>query len=225
MRIVIDLQGAQSESRFRGIGRYSLALALGLARNADAGRHELWLVLNGALGDSVADLRAAFDGLIPQQRIRVFDVAGPVAEHDTGNGGRARAAELVREAAIAALRPDAVLVTSLFEGYVDDAVTSVGSYAGAERTAVILYDLIPHLNPARYLGSPAQRAHYERKVDSLRRAGLVLAISDYSRREGIDALGFDAARAGSRRRRRSRSTPRAPRCSTVRAAPASRRTS
>ncbi|MFS2137708.1 glycosyltransferase [Duganella sp. Dugasp56] len=194
MRIVIDLQGAQSESRFRGIGRYSLALALGLARNADPGRHELWLVLNGALGDSIADLRAAFDGLIPQQRIRVFDVAGPVAEHDTGNGGRARAAELVREAAIAALRPDAVLVTSLFEGYVDDAVTSVGSYAGAERTAVILYDLIPHLNPARYLGSPAQRAHYERKIASLRRAGLVLAISDYSRREGIDALGFDAAR-------------------------------
>ena len=45
MRIVIDLQGTQSESRFRGIGRYSLALALGVARNA--GEHEIWLVMNG----------------------------------------------------------------------------------------------------------------------------------------------------------------------------------
>ena len=33
MRIVIDLQGAQTTgSRFRGIGRYSLALAQGMAR-------------------------------------------------------------------------------------------------------------------------------------------------------------------------------------------------
>lgn len=38
MRIVIDLQGAQSESRFRGIGRYSLSLAQAMARNA--GEHE-----------------------------------------------------------------------------------------------------------------------------------------------------------------------------------------
>ena len=30
MRIVIDMQGAQTESRFRGIGRYSLALALAM---------------------------------------------------------------------------------------------------------------------------------------------------------------------------------------------------
>ncbi len=28
MRIVIDLQGAQTESRFRGIGRYSIAIAV-----------------------------------------------------------------------------------------------------------------------------------------------------------------------------------------------------
>ena len=27
MRIVIDMQGAQTESRFRGIGRYSTSLA------------------------------------------------------------------------------------------------------------------------------------------------------------------------------------------------------
>ncbi|QPJ07536.1 hypothetical protein I3U23_08725 [Klebsiella variicola] len=32
MRIVIDLQGAQTESRFRGIGRYSIAIARAIIR-------------------------------------------------------------------------------------------------------------------------------------------------------------------------------------------------
>jgi len=186
MRIVIDLQGAQSESRFRGIGRYSLALALGVARNA--GPHEVWLLLNGALADAVADLRTAFAGLVPPERICVFEVPVPLAELHTDNSARTRAAELLREHAIAQLRPDAVLVTSLFEGFVDDAVVSVGAFAGAERTAVVLYDLIPFLNPDAYLGTPAQRAYYERKIASLRRAGLLLSISDYSRQEAIDAL-------------------------------------
>lgn len=186
MRIVIDLQGAQSESRFRGIGRYTLALALAMARNA--GQHEIWLLLNGALTASIPDLRAAFAGLVPAERIRVFDVVPHVAELDPAHHGRARAAELLREYTIARLQPDMVLVTSLFEGFVDDSVTSVGAFAGAEHTAVILYDLIPALNPATYLATPVQRDYYERKLASLKRAGLVLSISDYSRQEAIDLL-------------------------------------
>jgi glycosyltransferase involved in cell wall biosynthesis len=186
MRIVIDLQGAQSESRFRGIGRYSLALALGIARNA--GQHEVWLALNGALAAAIPDLRAAFTGLVPAERIRVFDVVPHVAELDAGNHGRARAAELLREYVIAQLQPDMVLVTSLFEGYVDDSVTSIGAFTSGADTAVILYDLIPALNPAAYLATTTQRQHYEGKLASLKRAGLVLSISDYSRQEAIDLL-------------------------------------
>lgn len=192
MRIVIDLQGTQSESRFRGIGRYSLALALGVARNA--GEHEIWLVMNGALPAAIEDLRAQFAGLVPADRIRVFDVPQPCAEKVEGNWPHTRAGELLREHFIEQLRPDAVLVTSLFEGFVDDSVVSVGRLAGAEHTAVVLYDLIPFLNPAAYLGHPVQRAYYERKIESLRKAGLLLAISDYSRQEAIDALGLQPER-------------------------------
>ncbi|WP_312515955.1 glycosyltransferase [Massilia sp.] len=192
MRIVIDLQGAQSESRFRGIGRYSLALALGVARNA--GSHDIWLLLNGALGGAIDDIRQAFAGLVPPERIRVFDGAGHSAEAYAGNSPRARAGELLREYALAQLRPDAVLVTSLFEGFVDDSLVSIGRLADGAGTAAVLYDLIPFLNPEQYLRDPEQRSYYERKVDSLRRAGLLLAISDYSRQEAIDALGLDPAR-------------------------------
>jgi glycosyltransferase involved in cell wall biosynthesis len=188
MRIVIDLQGAQSESRWRGIGRYSLALALGVARNA--GSHEVWLVLNAALGAAIEDLRQAFAGLVPAERIRVFDTVVPTAEMHAANCPRARASELMREYAIAQLNPDAVLVTSLFEGYVDDSIVSVGRFADGAATAVVLYDLIPFLRPDFYLRQPEQRRYYDGKIDSLRRAGLLLAISDYSRQEAIDALGL-----------------------------------
>ncbi|HEX8604428.1 MAG TPA: glycosyltransferase [Pseudoduganella sp.] len=188
MRIVIDLQGAQSESRFRGIGRYSLGLGLGLARNA--GEHEVWLVLNAALGGAIEDLRQAFAGLVPPERICVFDIAGPTAELHSANGSRARASELLREYAIARLQPDAVVVTSLFEGYVDDSIVSVGAFTDGADTAVVLHDLIPFLNPDAYLRQPEQRSYYERKIASLRKAGLLLANSEHSRQEAIDALGL-----------------------------------
>jgi glycosyltransferase involved in cell wall biosynthesis len=188
MRIVIDLQGAQSESRYRGIGRYSLGLALGMARNA--GGHEIWLALNAALGNAIDDIRLAFAGLVPPERIRVFDIAGPTAEASVHNSPRARAGELLREHAIEQLRPDAVLITSLFEGYVDDAVASVGRLADGAATAVVLHDLIPYLNPQQYLPQPEQRSYYERKIASLCRAGLLLANSEHSRQEAIDALGL-----------------------------------
>ncbi len=191
MRIVIDLQGAQSASRFRGIGRYSLALALGVARNADD--HEVWIALNSILPESVAAIRGAFAGLVPQERIRVFDLLTPAAEHEPANQWRARANERLREYFIGQLEPDAVLVTSLFEGYVDDTACSVGTFTGGADTAVVLYDLIPFLNPAAYLPAPLQQDYYARKIASLRNAGLLLSISDYSREEAIGALGLDPA--------------------------------
>ena len=45
MRIVIDMQGAQTESRFRGIGRYALSFTKAVLRNR--GEHEVILALNG----------------------------------------------------------------------------------------------------------------------------------------------------------------------------------
>src|SRR5690349_9599689 len=104
MRIVLDLQGAQSDSRFRGIGRYSLALAQAIAR--EAGRHEVWLALSSRFPETVDALRNDFAGLIPDERIRVFELPGPVAELEPANAWRAQAAELIRESFLAGLRPD-----------------------------------------------------------------------------------------------------------------------
>lgn len=192
MRIVIDLQGAQTESRFRGIGRYSMALALAIARNAP--QHEVWLVLNAGLASSIGPIRRAFEGIVARERILSFDIPAPVAASDPSHAWRARAAEKIRECFIEQLRPDIVLVSSLFEGFVDDGVVSVGEFASGGRTAVVSYDLIPLLNPSAYLPTRIQQEYYERKIRSLRQAGLLLAISDYSRREAVEALELDPER-------------------------------
>lgn len=191
MRIVIDMQGAQTGSRFRGIGRYTTAMVRGLLRHA--GEHEIWLVLNGALHESIPAIRADFAGLLPSARIQVFECPAPVSDADPRFASRGAAAELIREHFIAQLRPDAILVTSLFESFFEHAVASVGRWTDPARTAVILYDLIPFLNPAAYLALPLARTLYMAKIESLRRAGLLLAISDYARQEAIDALGLDPA--------------------------------
>ena len=189
MRIVIDMQGAQSTgSRNRGIGRYSLSLALAMVRNR--GEHEVLIALNGLFPDTIEPIRAAFDGLLPQENIRVWSAVSPVASIGTANDWRRQSAELVREAFLASLRPDVVHVSSLFEGFGDDAVTSVGALSRAIPTAVTLYDLIPYIHRKPYLENPAVEAWYLGKIEHLRRADLWLAISESSRREGIDHLGL-----------------------------------
>ncbi|TXF10931.1 glycosyltransferase [Pelomicrobium methylotrophicum] len=192
MRIVIDLQGAQSLSRHRGIGRYSLQFAQALVRNGSG--HEILIALNAAFADTIEPIRAAFEGLLPQERIVVWEAPGPVAGIDPANTRRRRDAERIREAFLASLRPDWVLVTSLFEGFGDDSIVSHGRHT-ALPTAVVFYDLIPWIYPERYLKNnhPAYEPWYLEKLDHLRRANLLLSISESSGREAIDHLGFDPA--------------------------------
>jgi glycosyltransferase involved in cell wall biosynthesis len=194
MRIVIDLQAAQTTgSHNRGIGRYSLSLALAMVRNR--GEHEIFLALNGLFPNTIEPIRAAFAGLLPQENIRVWSAVTPVSSNNKANDWRRQSAELVREAFLASFRPDVVHVSSLFEGYYDDAVTSIGALSRNIPTAVTLYDLIPYIYRKPYLENPAVEAWYLGKIEHLRRADQWLAISDSSRREGIKHLGLPEERS------------------------------
>lgn len=191
MRIIIDLQGAQSSgSRNRGIGRYSLSLAQAIARNI--GNHELLIALNGGFSDTLEPIREAFDGLVKQSAIYVWYPPKNIFYADSRNSNRRRSAELIREAFLAALRPDIVIVTSLFEGLDDDVATSVGVLSQTLPTAIILYDLIPLIRRDPYLANPIIESWFENKLGHMRRANLLFAISESSRQEGIEYLGFPA---------------------------------
>jgi len=189
MRIVIDLQGAQSTgSRNRGIGRYALSFTQAVIRNRS--EHEIFIVLNGSFRDTIEPIRARFQNILPRENVRVWQTPGPVSSHSPDNEWRRKTAEIVRECFIASLRPDVVVVTSLFEGFIDDAVTSIGALSITIPTAVVLYDLIPLINRAAYLSDAGVESWYENKIGHLRRANLLLAISESSRQEGVRHLNF-----------------------------------
>ncbi|MDM0049022.1 glycosyltransferase family 1 protein [Variovorax sp. J22R115] len=189
MRLVIDIQGVQSPgSRTRGIGRYSLALARTMVARSQ--HHEVILALNGRFPDAVEEMKLAFDGLVERSNFRIWH---PPPYSDRSSAGSGRARERLYEAFLASLRPDVVHVSSLFEGNNNAAVTSVGTFV-EQPTAVTLYDLIPLIHKRPYLEDPVFRSWYMRKIDSLRRADMWLAISESSRREGILHLGLDRNR-------------------------------
>ncbi len=193
MRIVIDLQGAQGGSRSRGIGRYSLALAQAIARNC--GEHEVIIALNDLLPDSVEPLRVAFEGLVSHENIRVWHAAGPVFPVKPENYWRRHTAEFLREAFLASLQPDILLVSHMFEGFDDDAVHSIGLAPARIPTAVILYDLIPLIEEEIYLTPhPLYESFYREKLAYLEQADCYLAISESSRKEAIEHLGTSPER-------------------------------
>lgn len=186
------MQGAQTASRTRGIGRYSTAFAEALVRNR--GPHDVVLALNGLFPDTVMPIREAFADLLPRNRILVWEAPGPLAASE-GNAERRARAALIRQAFLASLDPDIVHVTSLFEGFVDDAVVSVGARGGTCATSVTLYDLIPLHDPDRFLKpNPAGEAHYRQSLAQLERADLLLAISDFTARDATQHLALPSER-------------------------------
>lgn len=193
MRIVIDMQGAQTESRFRGIGRYSMAFAQSIVRNR--GEHEVYLVLNGMLHESIEPIRTAFIGLLPQSHIRVWYAEGPVADSHPNNLARRQTAEHMRQACIDALEPDVIHVTSSVEGYIDDAVIGSATLHHDALVSATLYDLIPLVSPKQYLdGNPAYKSHYLAKVGAFQQYDLLLSISDFARQEALSLLPLDEAK-------------------------------
>lgn len=188
MRLIIDMQGAQTASRFRGIGRYTLSLVQEMARQR--GEHEILLALNAAYADTIEPIRAAFADLLPADAIKVYEVPSPTGGHDAANDARRKVAERMVDAFFASLKPDVIFIPSLFEEYGGEAVTSVHALHGEIPTAVTLHDLIPLIHHDVYLQESSMFRWYYRKIDHLRRADLLLAVSDASGREGVQYLNM-----------------------------------
>lgn len=186
MRIVIDLQGAQTESRFRGIGRYSIAIARAIIRNNS--QHEIFIALSSMLGESIAPIKAQFADLLSAEKIVVWHAVAPVRAIENGNEWRRESAELIREAFFESLQPDIVFVTSLFEGHVDDAATSVHRFSHSYKVAVLHHDLIPLVQAETYLLDELYKPYYMQKVEWLKNADLLLTNSAYTAQEAIDHL-------------------------------------
>jgi len=192
MRIAVDLQACQFNGRYRGIGRYSLNLVEHMLDVA--GNHEFIVCLSDtAASDGIYPLVDRLARRMPRDNIRVWSSIGDIASvtATAAAAARRRHACLLRDAYFASLRPDVIHTASLFEGFGDDTAVRISSNEGlAPRTAVTLYDLIPLVRPDEYLQHPAVDRWYRERVADLRNAGMLLAISEATRCEAVEHLGF-----------------------------------
>ncbi len=188
------MQGAQTESRYRGIGRYTISFVRAIYANK--GDHEIILVLNGLFPESIDSIKKEFDGLIAKENILIWNTVGPTKAVDPSNELLRDVAELMREAFLSSLQPDIIHITSLFEGFVDNAVISIGRFDNSVPISTILYDLIPLLNPEQYLQpDPFYEIFYKRRIEFLKLSSVLLAISESARCEGLVNLKYDAKKA------------------------------
>jgi glycosyltransferase involved in cell wall biosynthesis len=184
MKILIDMQGVQTDSRHRGIGRYCLATTqafIELSRDA----HETLLLFNAALDgiDEATDILTG-DGLRVVRR-----AVGPIRDTSSdnrANDARRVAAEHVFSHALQAHGADVVWLGSVVEGFADDALVS--HTMPAAFTVATLYDLIP-LHDPEYLGHARARDWYTRRIDVLKQCDLLFAISEWVRADAIARLG------------------------------------
>lgn len=193
MRVVIDLQACQSSSRFRGIGRYSMSLAHAMVADLIGRQHEVVIGLSGAFQKEAAQVIASFEERFSGLRYFEFSIVSPCAAMDRRNAWRQMASRLLREHAIGCLEPDVVHVATLMaDGWEDDTVASVGMLGVHVPTALTQYDLIPLVMSDVYMpGESDFRNYYMEKLGNVRRADLLLAISEYSRSEAVAWLERD----------------------------------
>src|SRR3546814_8298760 len=91
------------------------------------------------------------------------------------------------------LEPDLLLISSLFEGAEDDAVSSIP--VGRDYlVATICYDLIPLIYREHYLLHPGMEAYYRRQIEQLRRSDFLLAISQSAADVAVQLIRYPLER-------------------------------
>jgi hypothetical protein len=151
--------------------------------------HEILIALNRAFPDAISIVREHFAGLLSQENLVLWGGVKNIEEIEPKNMVRRLAAERIKEDFFRSLNADVVHTTSLFEGIQDSSLATIARDTLA-CNAVTLYDLIPFLRPEKYLTDERVEDWYRRRILQLKQTDVALAISESSRREGIDYLGL-----------------------------------
>ena len=188
MKLVIDLQGVQACNSKRGIGRYCKEIVSEICIRFSR-EIEIHFLINGAFLSEGVVLRNSFKSFIPNSNFHTFFPCTDKYNQLMSIGDRERT-EVVREALLNSIKPEIVLITSLFEGFVDNAVVNAQSVNSKYKTAVILYDLIPLLHPDSYLKSRQSKLWYKKRLDQLNKIDCILTISNYTKKTAKNLLNI-----------------------------------
>jgi glycosyltransferase involved in cell wall biosynthesis len=186
LRILFDLQACQTPgSAHRGVGRYSSSLFETVASLAD--QREVFALTSNDLPHSyepqkINPARVIAASALPDWHSKRAYEGG---DQDTLDG-------IMLAALCQDIKPDVIHISHPFEGFGD----RVGVFDPAQRVegqivSATLYDLIPLLFQEHYFQNQQFRRWYYARVAWLRKADLLLAISESSRQDAIRLLGIE----------------------------------
>jgi glycosyltransferase involved in cell wall biosynthesis len=167
--LFLDIQASQSvDSAERGIGRFVVEHARALVARTDLVR---------AVGMSCV---LPFPGRLPAELL-----TSPLLTWNTATAFRHAGRK----------GPFAYHVMSPFEfSPPSESVLPPHAISSTSPLVVTLYDLIPLVMSDRYLRDPKKAALYEARLELVRNADLVLAISEHTRRDALRLLDLDPDR-------------------------------
>lgn len=91
-------------------------------------------------------------------------------------------------------RPTIYHVMSPFETQTLDSLWPIWARGARIRTVITLYDLIPQVFADHYLREPGVRASYQTRLELIRKADHILAISEVTAQDAVEHLGVERER-------------------------------
>ena len=180
--IVVDLNSLSAKESLTSQDRFSLRLATALARAASANYFDLYVLVKVSEHSSNLWIRDYFAPLLPKQQILCWSIPkGLQPVCDAADLTLRSVSEHIREAVIAQVNPDLVIVTDLWSGWQDQSCASVGLMGDRVPTAVFLPsdELLKFGDSDSH--SPVGKEWYQTKLLQLKRAHYwlnIVGISD-----------------------------------------------
>ena len=182
MKIWVDGQALQTESRYRGIGRYVLQLLTALSESD--GAVEFDISFNLAINpDTFEDAIRLVRTALPKCRVHTWHGLARRGEAQEGHTEERRASEAILAYHVAEIGPDVALSCSPFEGEYDPAVPLLSRHGQSFPMVAIFYDAIPVRFPDAYFRTPSSLHYYLRRLKMYEAVDHVLTISDFADRE------------------------------------------
>lgn len=177
MKILIDMLGYLTESRNRGIGRYTKELALSL-KKISSESIDIHLLLNTHFESASKECAREFLQIFGKRNIHYWRQPMLSDPHDFSSD-EFQVAREIYAATINSLEPNAMVFT---EPFTQSIGVDLLSRLNVKKFPIV-YDLIPAIYPEDYLTNPAQKLWYEDRMREIGQMDTILTISESSKIE------------------------------------------
>jgi len=187
MKMLIDMYSNLTSSRFRGIGRYEIALYEALYKTK--GVNKLIPVANGNY-ETFEELRQKIYRISPDIPLRPYYYPKR-SELSMGVSAHVEISMNLVNHTYNLISPD-VILAPVFEEWNEGIIPPADQFHSNVKRITILYDLIPYLFSKQYLDYNAKfKNWYIERLFSHRNHELILAISESTRQDAIKHLGIN----------------------------------